>query len=149
RHAGTRPARRRRPADRLARARELALAAPRCRGRAGAACALVLRGAGERLPLARVRRRAPDPAVSTSDRARLVGINHVALEVDDIGAALDFYGRLFEFGLRSRGDRAAFIDIGDQFLALMHERGNGPDRTRHFGLVVDDKETARRALQAA
>jgi len=87
--------------------------------------------------------------VSPSERARLVGINHVALEVDDVNAALDFYGRLFEFGLRSHSDRAAFIDIGDQFLALMQARGNGSDGARHFGLVVDDKEAARRALLAA
>src|SRR5262249_60333217 len=65
------------------------------------------------------------------------------------GAALGFYGRLFEFGLRSRSERAAFIDIGDQFLALMQASGNGSDGARHFGLVVDDKETARRALEAA
>jgi catechol 2,3-dioxygenase-like lactoylglutathione lyase family enzyme len=87
--------------------------------------------------------------VSASDRAKLVGINHVALEVDDVGIALDFYGRLFEFGLRSRSERAAFIDIGDQFLALMQARGNERDGARHFGLVVDDKEAARRALRAA
>ena len=87
--------------------------------------------------------------MSASDRAKLVGINHVALEVDDVGAALEFYGRLCEFGLRSRSERAAFIDIGDQFVALMQASGNGSDGARHFGLVVDDKDTARRALEAA
>ena len=50
---------------------------------------------------------------------RLVGINHVALEVGDVEEALAFYGRFFEFTLRGRSHGAAFIDIGDQFLALM------------------------------
>ena len=77
---------------------------------------------------------------------RLVGINHVALEVSDIDRALDFYGRIFDLRLRGRSDGAAFIDIGDQFLALMKGRSAGPDGTRHFGLVVDDKEATRQAL---
>jgi catechol 2,3-dioxygenase-like lactoylglutathione lyase family enzyme len=83
---------------------------------------------------------------------RLVGINHVALEVADLDRSLDFYGRLFELRLRGRSERAAFIDIGDQFLALMQTRPSGsgaPDATRHFGLVVDDKEATREALIAA
>jgi lactoylglutathione lyase len=80
---------------------------------------------------------------------RLVGINHVALEVDDVDEALAFYGQLFELSLRGRSPRAAFIDIGDQFIALMQSPGGPPDRARHFGLVVDDKEAARRALEAA
>ena len=80
---------------------------------------------------------------------RLVGINHVALEVGDIDEALDFYGRLFEISLRGRGPRSAFIDIGDQFIALMEAPSHPPDRVRHFGLVVDDKQAARRALEAA
>ena len=80
---------------------------------------------------------------------RLVGINHVALEVSDIDRALDFYGRIFDLRLRGRSPGAAFIDIGDQFLALMAGRSDGADRTRHFGLVVDDKEATRAALVAA
>ena len=84
-----------------------------------------------------------------ADRPRLVGINHVALEVDDLDAALEFYGRLFELRFRGRSPGAAFIDMGDQFLALMEARAEGPDRVRHFGLVVDDKEATRRALEAA
>ena len=80
--------------------------------------------------------------------ARLVGINHVALEVGDIDEALAWYGRLFQFELRGRaGSRAAFIDMGDQFLALMAGRTQAPDRSRHFGLVVDDKEAVRRQLE--
>jgi predicted enzyme related to lactoylglutathione lyase len=82
-------------------------------------------------------------------RPTLVGINHVALEVDDVDRALEFYGRVFDIRLRGRSRRAAFVDIGDQFLALMEGRSQPPDRTRHFGLVVDDKEAARRALEAA
>ncbi|MFL5937715.1 MAG: VOC family protein [Gaiellaceae bacterium] len=80
---------------------------------------------------------------------RLVGINHVALEVGDIDEALDFYGRIFEFELRGRGPGMAFIDMGDQFIALMQGRPGEPDGARHFGLVVDDKEQARRALVEA
>jgi catechol 2,3-dioxygenase-like lactoylglutathione lyase family enzyme len=82
-------------------------------------------------------------------KPRLVGINHVALEVDDIDRALEFYGRLFDVELRSRSDNAAFIDIGDQFVALMRGRTQARDGARHFGLVVDDKEATRRALEAA
>ena len=79
-------------------------------------------------------------------RSRLVGINHVALEVGDVDEALEFYGRFFEFDLRGRGPGMAFVDIGDQFIALMQGRTQEPDRARHFGLVVDDKEQTRRAL---
>jgi lactoylglutathione lyase len=82
-------------------------------------------------------------------RARLVGINHVALEVGDVEEALAFYGRIFELSLRGRSGRAAFVDIGDQFVALMEGRSQPPDRARHVGLVVDDKEAAREAAAAA
>jgi lactoylglutathione lyase len=81
--------------------------------------------------------------------ARLVGINHVALEVGDIDEALAFYGRIFEFTLRGRGRRMAFIDIGDQFIALSAGRIQAPDGHRHLGLVVDDTGVARRALAEA
>ena len=82
-------------------------------------------------------------------RARLVGLNHIALEVDDVDEALEFYGRIFEIALRSRSHGMAFIEIGDQFIALAAGRTQPPDVHRHFGLVVDDKEAARRALQEA
>jgi predicted enzyme related to lactoylglutathione lyase len=82
-------------------------------------------------------------------QARLVGINHVALEVGDIDEALAFYGRLFELTLRGRAGGMAFVDMGDQFLALSHGRSQPPDEHRHFGLVVDDKDATRRALEAA
>ena len=81
------------------------------------------------------------------DPARLIGINHVALEVGDVDEALDFYGRFFDFELRSRGPRMAFIDMGDQFLAIAEGRRQGPDDGRHFGLVVDDKEAVRAAVE--
>ena len=76
-------------------------------------------------------------------------MNHVALEVGDVDEALAFYGSIFEFGLRGRGGRMAFIDMGDQFVALGEGRTQPPDQHRHLGLVVDDKEAARRALQEA
>jgi lactoylglutathione lyase len=82
-------------------------------------------------------------------RARLVGLNHIALEVGDVEEALEFYGRIFEFELRGRAGRMAFVDMGDQFIALAAGRTQPPDAHRHFGLVVDDKEVARRALQEA
>jgi catechol 2,3-dioxygenase-like lactoylglutathione lyase family enzyme len=81
-------------------------------------------------------------------RTRLVGINHVALEVADIDAALEWYGRIFELELRDRVPGGAFIDIGDQFLALM-EGPSAKDGARHFGLVVDDKEATRALLEQA
>jgi lactoylglutathione lyase len=77
---------------------------------------------------------------------RLVGINHVALEVGSVDEALEFYGRIFELELRGRAGRMAFIDMGDQFIALAEGRTQPPDRARHFGLVVDDKEATRQAL---
>jgi lactoylglutathione lyase len=82
--------------------------------------------------------------------ARLVGINHVALEVGDIDEALAWYGRFFEFELRGRAGRnMAFIDMGDQFIALAAGRVQPPDEARHFGLVVDDKEAVRGGLEEA
>ena len=84
-----------------------------------------------------------------SKKARAVGFNHVALEVGDIEAALAFYGRIFDFELRSKSATAAFIDLGDQFIALQKGRTQPADDGRHFGLVVDDKEAVREALLAA
>ena len=80
--------------------------------------------------------------------ARLVGINHVALEVGDLDEALAWYRRFFEFDLRGRVDgRMAFIDLGDQFIALAAGGTQLADAARHFGLVVDDKEAVRRSMQ--
>ena len=83
------------------------------------------------------------------EKPRVVGFNHIALEVGDIDEALAFYSRLFEFKLRGKSDSMAFIDLGDQFIALQKGRRQPADDGRHFGLVVDDKEAAREALKAA
>jgi len=82
-------------------------------------------------------------------RPRALGFNHVALEVGNIEEALAFYGRLFRFELRDKSDTMAFIDLGDQFIALQKGRRQAADDGRHVGLVVDDKEAARKALDAA
>ena len=79
-------------------------------------------------------------------KARAIGFNHVALEVGDIEEALAFYGRLFDFKLRGKNATSAFIDLGDQFIALQKGRTQAADDGRHFGLVVDDKEAVRKAL---
>jgi lactoylglutathione lyase len=81
--------------------------------------------------------------------ARMVGINHIALAVGDIEEALEFYGRIFELELRGRVRGMAFLDMGDQFLALAEGDDPVADRHRHFGLVVDDRERVRAALQEA
>jgi len=80
--------------------------------------------------------------------ARLIGINHVALEVGDLGEALAFYGRVFAFELRGRVPGMVFIDMGDQFLALSEGRTQTRDDGRHFGLVVDDMSSVRSALES-
>ena len=82
-------------------------------------------------------------------RARVVGINHVALEVGDVEEALALYGRIFDLILRGRAPGMAFVDMGDQFLALSEGRTQPPDGHRHLGLVVDAKRAARRAAQEA
>jgi lactoylglutathione lyase len=89
------------------------------------------------------------PQERTRARPRLVGINHVALEVGDIDEALAFYERLFEFTLRGRSATMAFIDMGDQFIALSTGRTQPKDQDRHFGLVVDDRAPLRLALEEA
>jgi lactoylglutathione lyase len=80
---------------------------------------------------------------------RLVGINHVAVEVGDLDEALAFYGRIFELTLRGRRPTMAFVDMGDQFLALSQGRRQPPDEARHIGLVVDDREAALAAAREA
>jgi catechol 2,3-dioxygenase-like lactoylglutathione lyase family enzyme len=80
---------------------------------------------------------------------RLVGINHVAVEVGDLDEALDFYGRIFDLALRGRSPGMAFIDMGDQFLAVSGGRTQPRDEDRHIGLVVDDREAALAAARQA
>jgi lactoylglutathione lyase len=87
--------------------------------------------------------------VPEAKKARAVGFNHVALEVGDIEEALAFYARLFSFELRGKSENMAFIDLGDQFLALQKGRRQPSDDGRHFGLVVDDKDAVRQALAEA
>jgi predicted enzyme related to lactoylglutathione lyase len=82
-------------------------------------------------------------------KARLVGMNHIALEVGDLDEALAFYGGIFEIALRSRIPGMAFIEMGDQFLALSEGRSQPADGSRHFGLVVDDREAVAAALEEA
>lgn len=98
-------------------------------------------------------------------KPKLVGINHVAIEVDDIDEALDWYGRIFDFTLRGRSERNAFIDMGDQFINLTSAppprqdeadrriaQRRGPDRRaerRHIGFVVDDRSTVKARAEAA
>ena len=87
--------------------------------------------------------------MSTPKKARAVGFNHVAIEVGDIEEALAFYARLFDFELRGKSETMAFIDLGDQFLALQRGRSQAADDGRHFGIVVDAKEAVRQSLAAA
>ena len=82
-----------------------------------------------------------------AERARLIGVNHVALEVGDVEQALALYGRLFEFELRGRVPHMAFVDMGDQFIAISEPRSQPADDSRHFGLVVDDVATALAAVE--
>ncbi len=80
-------------------------------------------------------------------KARAIGVNHVALEVGDIDEALEFYGGFLEFELRSRSDKAVFIDLGDQFINFSRGRRQAPDDDRHFGLVVDNRQLVADALE--
>ena len=80
-------------------------------------------------------------------KATAVGINHLALEVGDIEAALEFYGRFLEFEVTHKSDTAAFIYFGDQFINFALGREQGPDQQRHFGIAVDDKQLAKETLE--
>jgi predicted enzyme related to lactoylglutathione lyase len=82
-------------------------------------------------------------------KPRLVGINHIALEVGDIEQALAFYGKIFDFTLRAKRPGNAFIELGDQFINMMQVTEPHEDRRRHFGLVVDDRSSVRARVEAA
>ena len=82
-------------------------------------------------------------------RPKLVGVNHIALEVGDVDAALEFYGKIFDFKLRGRSKGQAFIDMGDQFIALMETKTPHEDTGRHFGVVVDDRSRVKQLAEAA
>jgi lactoylglutathione lyase len=83
-------------------------------------------------------------------KARAIGINHIAFEVTDLDEALAWYERFFDVRMRGRRPTMAWIDLGDQFLALSHvDAAPAADRGRHVGLVVDDKEALRAAFADA
>ena len=84
--------------------------------------------------------------MTESKKARAIGFNHVALEVGDIDEALEFYAKFIDFELRGKSENMAFIDLGDQFLALQTGRRQPQDDGRHFGLVVSDEEVVRSSL---
>ena len=84
--------------------------------------------------------------MTTPSKATAIGINHVALEVDDIAEALAFYGRFLNFTITSQTEDAAFIYFGDQFINFAKGRTQAPDDKRHFGIAVDDKELVRDTL---
>jgi len=78
---------------------------------------------------------------------RAIGVNHIAFDVRDLDQTLEWYRRYFDFELRGRRGGMAWIDLGDQFIALSEGGPEVPDRGRHVGLVVDDKEALRAALR--
>ena len=83
------------------------------------------------------------------EKAKLIGINHIALEVGDVDKALEFYSNIFTFTLRSKDKDHAFIDLGDQFIALMKSLTPHKDKKRHFGLVVDDRSKVKELVKKA
>src|ERR1700757_1975525 len=87
--------------------------------------------------------------MSETSKPRLVGINHIAIEVGDINEALDFYGKIFDFTLRDKRPGNAFIELGDQFINMMQTADPHEDRRRHFGLVVDNRSSVRARVEAA
>lgn len=81
-------------------------------------------------------------------KARAVGINHVAIEVGDIGEALEFYGRFLDFQVEKQDHEMAIVCFGDQFIHFIRNADRKPDRMRRLGIAVDDKPLARRTLEA-
>jgi catechol 2,3-dioxygenase-like lactoylglutathione lyase family enzyme len=90
-------------------------------------------------------------AMSEAKKPRLVGINHVAIEVGNIDEALAWYGRIFDFTLRGKGERNAFIDMGDQFInmTVVPDYAVNGVETRHIGFVVDDRSQIIELAKAA
>ena len=91
----------------------------------------------------------PDDGRGDTHKPKLVGINHIALEVGDIDQALAFYGKIFDFTLRAKRPGNAFIELGDQFINLMQSSAEHHDWRRHFGLVVDDRSQVRALVEVA
>jgi catechol 2,3-dioxygenase-like lactoylglutathione lyase family enzyme len=108
-------------------------------------------------PILQLQLHHPDPAKNQrnfmlktepeTDKARAVGINHVAIEVHDIVESLEFLAKLFKFKIRSQSTTHAFIELGDQFIALFETDAMNRDSYRHFGFVVDDKSKVRARLK--
>ena len=91
----------------------------------------------------------PDSGAATlAVVARLVGINHVAVQVGDLDEAIAFFAALADdVTLRGRSGGMAFVDLGDQFIAL--EQARQPVAAGHYGLVVDDQaDVISRAREA-
>jgi predicted enzyme related to lactoylglutathione lyase len=86
-------------------------------------------------------------SATSSRKGRAVGINHIALEVADIAAALDFYGKFLDFELHEQNEDQAFIYFGDQFINFTRHADRLPDQRRHFGIAVDDRELVRSTLK--
>jgi len=85
---------------------------------------------------------------ATSAKAHAVGINHIAIEVDDIAQALEFYGKFLEFAVDEQTPDMAIVYFGDQFINFIRNADRKPDTLRHFGIAVDDKPLARRTLES-
>jgi len=89
--------------------------------------------------------------MAEAKKPRLVGINHVAIEVGNIDEALEWYARIFDFTLRSKGECNAFIDMGDQFVNMTLVKDHNPEgeEKRHIGFVVDDRSRIVELAKAA
>jgi lactoylglutathione lyase len=89
--------------------------------------------------------------MAEAKKPRLVGINHVAIEVGNIDEALEWYARIFDFTLRGKGERNAFIDMGDQFVNMTLVKDHHPEgeEKRHIGFVVDDRSRIVELAKAA
>jgi lactoylglutathione lyase len=89
--------------------------------------------------------------MAEAKKPRLLGINHVAIEVADIDEALAWYAQIFDFTLRGKGERNAFIDMGDQFvnMTLVKDYAVNGEEKRHIGFVVDDRSRIIELAKAA
>ena len=71
---------------------------------------------------------------------QVYGINHLAIEVDDVAKAVAFYKDVFQLEKMDEGEGDAFFKIGEhQFLAIFAVEKLQPDRMKHFGLIVRDE----------
>ena len=79
---------------------------------------------------------------------QVYGINHIAIEVDDLEKAVAFYQDLFNLEKMDEGEGDAFFKIGEhQFLAMFEVDCVGPDRSKHFGLIVRDPKQLEEVRQ--